>query len=207
MTRRHFIRTAALASLSALAGPKILARFQPCTVNRKTICVRGLPPAFDGIRVALLSDFHHGKLVPSEMIRDSVSLANSLAPDLVALGGDYVHRGREWAEGCFRELEGLRAPLGVFGVLGNHDHYSGAAVAVREAMGRAGIVDLTNRGIDIRRGEESVRIGGVGDLWHERQKLSAALAGVKRASSAVLLSHNPDYVERIRDERVGLVLS
>jgi predicted MPP superfamily phosphohydrolase len=207
MTRRQFIRTAALASLSALAGPKILAQFQPCMVNRKTICVGGLPPAFEGLRVALLSDFHHGNLVPSGMIRDSVRLANSLGPDFVALGGDYVHRGKEWVEGCFRELAGLRAPLGVFGVLGNHDHYSGAEVSVRQAMGRAGIVDLTNRGADIRRGGESLHIGGVGDLWHERQKLSAALAGVTRANSALLLSHNPDYVERIRDDRVGLVLS
>jgi len=207
MTRRNFIKSAAFSSLAALAGPRVLAGFQPCAVNRKTICVRGISPAFDGIRVALLSDFHHGKMVSSQMIRDSVTLANSLDPDLIALGGDYVHRGKEWVEACFHELAELRAPLGVFGVLGNHDHYSGTADSVRKAMGRADILDLTNCGADIRRGGESLRVCGVGDLWQEKQMLGPALAGVRRAESAILLSHNPDYVERLRDERVGLVLS
>jgi hypothetical protein len=207
MTRRHFIKTAAIASLAALAGPRVLAGFQPCVVNRKTICVRGIPPAFEGIRVALLSDFHHGKLVSPERIRDSVSLANSLKPDLIALTGDYVHRGKEWIAGCFHELAGLRAPLGVVGVLGNHDHYTGAGGAVRRAMRDAGIVDLTNRGIEIRRNGEALHVCGVGDLWHEKQILKSALAGSNRPHSAILLSHNPDYVEHIRDNRVGLVLS
>ena len=207
MTRRQFIKSAVFASLAVLAGPRVFAGFQHCTVNRRTIYLRGLAPAFDGIRVALLSDFHHGNLVSAQRIRDSVRLANSLAPDLIALAGDYVHRGGEWAGACFRELAGLRAPLGVFGVLGNHDHYAGAEPLVRAAMGRAGIADLTNRGIEIRRGSGSLHVCGVGDLWKEKQELVAALAGTTRAESAVLLSHNPDYVERIRDGRVGLVLS
>ncbi|MEI8312606.1 MAG: metallophosphoesterase [Verrucomicrobiota bacterium] len=193
--------------MAALAGPRVLAGFQPCIVNRKTICVSGLPAAFNGIRVALLSDFHHGKLVSSQMIRDSVWLANSLEPDLIALTGDYVHRGKEWVGACFRELADLRAPLGVFGVLGNHDHYSGTAESVRQTMRRAGILDLTNCGIDIRREGQSLRVCGVGDLWQEKQHLGSALGGVRRAEAALLLSHNPDYVERIRDDRVGLVLS
>ena len=207
MTRRQFIKSAFLASLAVMAGPRVLAGFQPCVINRRTIYLRGLSPAFDGIQVALLSDFHHGNLVSSQRIRDSVKLANSLAPDLVALAGDYVHRGGEWAGACFRELADLHAPLGVFGVLGNHDHYAGAEPFVRAAMVRAGIVDLTNHGIKIWRGGEGLHVCGVGDLWKEKQKLDTALAGATRAESAVLLSHNPDYVERIRDERVGLVLS
>lgn len=207
MTRRQFIKSAIFASLAVLAGPRIFAGFQPCVVNRRTIFLRGISPAFDGLQVALLSDFHHGPLVSSQRIRDSVRLANSLAPDLIALTGDYVHRGNEWAGGCFRELAHLRAPLGVFGVLGNHDHYAGAEPSVRAAMRRAGIVDLTNRGIMVRRGGEVLHVCGVGDLWKEKQRLAAALAGSTRAESALLLSHNPDYVERIRDGRVGLVLS
>ncbi|MCK9588313.1 MAG: metallophosphoesterase [Terrimicrobiaceae bacterium] len=157
--------------------------------------------------MALLSDFHHGRLVSSQRIRDSVRLANSLTPDLIALTGDYVHRGKEWVGPCFRELAGLHAPLGVFGVLGNHDHYSGAEASVRTAMKRADIVDLTNCGIGIRRGSGTLHVGGVGDLWQEKQKPGPALAGAARAESAILLSHNPDYVEHIRDERVGVVLS
>ena len=207
MTRRQFIKSAAFASLAVLTGPRVLAGFQSCIVNRRTVFLKGLAPEFDGIRVALLSDFHHGTLVTAQRIRDSVKLANSLNPDLIALTGDYVHRGREWVGTCFAELANLRSPLGVFGVLGNHDHYRGAAAAVRTAMGPSGIVDLTNRGVELRRGNGRLHLCGVGDLWHETQMLAAALAGATRAESVLLLSHNPDYVETIRDDRVGLVLS
>ena len=111
MTRRQFIKSAVFASMALLTGPRVFAGFQPCTVNSRTIYLRGLSPEFDGIRVALLSDFHHGNLVSSQRIRDSVKLANSLAPDLVALTGDYVHRGGEWAGACFRELADRRKPV------------------------------------------------------------------------------------------------
>lgn len=207
MTRRRFVHSFFLASLAFLAGERVLAGLQPCVVNRRRICLSGLPPAFDGIRVALLSDFHHGPLVSAKMIRAAVCLTNSLKPDLVALTGDFVHRGREWAEGCFRELADLKAPLGVFGVLGNHDHYRGAEGTVRLAMRRAGIEDLTNRGVCLSRGGSALHLGGVGDLWHERQNLRAAIGRADRAESVLLLSHNPDYAEHIRDDRVGLVLS
>lgn len=207
MTRRQFIRTAFLASLALLAGPRILAGLQPCIVNRRTIPLKGLSAEFDGIRVALLSDFHHGKLVTAKRIRNAVGLATSLSPDLIALTGDYVHRGREWVPGCFRELAGLKAPLGVFGVLGNHDHYLRSSESVRSAMRTAGVIDLTNTNRTIRRGNGTLHLCGVGDLWQEKQHLRRALEGCMHAESALLLSHNPDYVERIRDERVGLVLS
>lgn len=207
MTRRRFIKVSLLGSLSLLAGERAFAGLHPCIVNRQTIFLRGLPPAFDGIRVALMADFHHGPLVSAKMIRDAVRLANSLRPDLIVLPGDFIHRGKEWAAGCFRELAELRAPLGVFGVLGNHDHYLGAADTVRRVMQRAGIRDLTNCGINLSRGGQSLRLCGVGDFWKEKQNLRAALGPADRPDSVILLSHNPDYAEGLRDDRVGIVLS
>ena len=207
MTRRQFVKSSLLASLGLLTGGTMIAGLHPCVVNRQKIFMRGLPPAFDGIRVALLSDFHHGELVSAEMIRDAVRLTNSLLPDLIALPGDFIHRGKEWAADCFRELSALRAPLGVFGVLGNHDHYRGAASSVRMGMERAGITDLTNCGINLSRMGQTLRVCGVGDLWKERQKLGSALGATGRPDSVLLLSHNPDYAEHLLDERVGLMLS
>jgi predicted MPP superfamily phosphohydrolase len=207
MRRRDFLRTLFLGALPFVAGAEVLAALQPLVVNRRRIFMAGLPHEFEGIRVAHLSDFHHGPLVSLARIRGAVRLANSLQPDLVALTGDYIHRGREWADGCFRELAHLQAPLGVFAVLGNHDHYAKAAGHVRAAMGRADIQELTNCGVNLRRNRGELRLGGVGDLWTEKQDLRTALGRGGRADSVILLSHNPDYAERIRDDRVGLVLS
>ncbi len=195
--------------MSAAAGlsiDRVMAGARVC-INPVRIPISGLAPAFDGLRVALLSDFHHGPLVSAEFIRAAVQLANKLKPDVIALTGDFIHRGAEWAEGCFRELSGLKAPMGVFGVLGNHDHYVHASSAVRLAMGKAGIRDLTNRGVNLTRDAQTLRICGVGDLWRENQDLREALGATRKPDSAILLSHNPDYAESVTDDRVGLILS
>jgi len=207
MNRRLFLSLSAQATLGLLAGTSLYSLFSRrlCRINRQHVCVRGLPRAFEGLRVALLSDFHHGPHVPLEMVTKSVSLANSLRPDLIALTGDFVHRGKAWVAPCFRELAKLRAPLGVFGVLGNHDHYAGAAKISHEVMAAVGIRNLTNTGVNLRRSGDVLRVGGVGDLWNDEQRLDLALG--KEGNPALLLSHNPDFTQQIRDERVGLVLS
>lgn len=197
------------AALALTAGGGAVAFFSSyhCTINRCEIRPGGISPAFDGFRIALLSDFHHSPWVPASYIREVVQLANSLQPDLIALTGDFVHHGGQWAGGCFRELAALRSSHGVVGVLGNHDHYDNAATVVRDELQRAGITDLTNRGVTLHRGGESLHLAGTGDYWREKQDLTRALSAVRRSRSAILLQHNPDYVERLHDERVGLVLS
>jgi hypothetical protein len=67
MTRRQFVKSSLLASLGLLTGEAMISGFQPWIVNRQRIFLRGLALAFDGIRVALLSDFHHGELVSADM--------------------------------------------------------------------------------------------------------------------------------------------
>jgi predicted MPP superfamily phosphohydrolase len=179
-----------------------------CLVNRQTIFLAGLSPAFEGFRMALLSDFHFSPWITSEYLRRVVGMTNALQPDLIVLTGDYVnHNGRKWAPGCMRALADLSSPHGVIGVLGNHDHYQGGASPVRDAMKRAGIVDLTNTSITLQRDGEVFHLGGVGDLWKERQKLPEAIGSSRTPRSVVLLSHNPDYAERIHDDRIGVVLS
>ena len=71
----------------------------------------------------------------------------------------------------------------------------------------AGIIDLTNRGIALRRPGTLFHIAGVGDLWTDDQDLPRALSSVPEDGCAVLLSHNPDYLEDMDDRRVKLMLA
>ncbi len=210
MNRRKFLSLAlkgALGTGAAWGAASYFSATSGCVVNQKEAFLPGLPRAFDGFRVAFLSDFHHSPWISCSYIRDTVQQVNALQPDLIALGGDYVHRGSNWAPSCMAELSALEAWHGVCGVLGNHDHYKNAASSVRDSMRKAGIEELTNRGIALRRGGEELWVGGVGDWQKDRQNLATALSGARHERSALLLSHNPDYIEEIRDERVGLALS
>jgi predicted MPP superfamily phosphohydrolase len=141
-----------------------------------------------------------------EYVRHVVATMNALKPHLIALGGDYVQANPRFAAPCIAELGRLQAPAGRFAVLGNHDHVQGARACL-EALETAGIAEVNNRGVWIERAGARLRICGVDDLWRGQQDLAAALGRASRDDAVVLLSHNPDFVESIEDERVGLVLS
>jgi predicted MPP superfamily phosphohydrolase len=208
MKRRTFLRNTGLTALGAALGVGY-ARMESrwLVVEQVTLAVPNLPGAFKGKRVAILADFHHGPYAPLPYIAHAVDMANGLGADLVLLGGDYPHRGLQFIAPCVRELGRLRAPLGVYAVLGNHDHYDDAQPVVSAALWEAGISELTNRGRWIETGGEKLWLCGVDDYWRGVQDLPAALAGATKEDAVILLSHNPDYVEEIHDERVGLVLS
>ena len=74
-------------------------------------------------------------------------------------------------------------------------------------MADHGIRELSNTGTWIEKQGQRLRVAGVDDLWEADQFLDLALADTHDDESAILLSHNPDYVEQIDDPRVGLVLS
>jgi predicted MPP superfamily phosphohydrolase len=209
MTRRTFLMRAAAASaavgLPAAAYPVLEARWLQHTMTR--VAVPNLPPAFAGARVVYLADLHHGRFTPRSYLIEVIERANALKPDLVLLGGDYVAgRDARYLAPCLEMLGSLRARWGRFAVLGNHDHWTDAAIA-RDGLARAGIEAIDNRGVWVERGGDRLRVCGVGDLWADAQDLDAALGDATPRDASLLLSHNPDFVESIRDPRVGLAFS
>ena len=222
--RRQFLQTfarrVALPALAAGAGGGAYMAWEAKrpVVTRVETTLRDLPAAFDGLRVAFLSDTHHGPFVPLAYLEDVVDLTNAQRPDLVLLGGDYVqrrraafvHLGRDHRRyiapgiGVFADL---CAPLGRFAVLGNHD-YRTDPVRTRRALRDAGFTDLTNAGVWLERpGGARLRVAGVDDCRTGRPRLRQALGDLRAGEACLLFTHNPDYVERVRDARVDLVLS
>lgn len=208
MDRRKFLKRAGLAALgtTVVGGVYPFLEAKWCHVARRTIAVPNLPPPFRGTTAALLADVHHGPYVPLEYVRRVVEMTNALEPDIVLLAGDYVHRSSGYIAPGIAELGKLRARMGRFAVRGNHDNREFAPIT-RAALAEARLPDLTNTGVWLERRGARLRIGGVGDLWTDRQDLGAALGDATLDDATILLSHNPDFVEGIRDPRVGLVLS
>ncbi len=190
----------ALVAAYSLVEPRLLR------VTRLTVRSPDVPSAFHGARIAFLSDIHHGPYFSLKRVRRVVDIVNGLRPDVILLGGDYVHRDARYIAPVFAELARLRAPLGVFAVAGNHDHWEGIDLT-RQEMAKARIVNLDNRAAWVTMGGDRIRIGGVGDLWEDTHDLAPTLDGARESDFVILLSHNPDYAERIQTRGIDLVLS
>jgi hypothetical protein len=208
MNRRVFLRSALAATIPV---PGVIAAYglfesSWVKIDRQTLPLARLPRAFDGTTIAFLTDLHHGPFTNLDYIAAVVRTTLVLRPDLIVLGGDYSLKDSHYIRPCLDVLASLKAPLGVFGVLGNHDYWHGVT-ETREGMRAARITELTNAGVWVTRGSERFRLAGVDDLWTGKVKLNDALGDAKPDDACLLVSHNPDFAERLRDKRVGLVLS
>jgi predicted MPP superfamily phosphohydrolase len=209
MNRRAFLKTAVAAAVpTAPVAAASYGLFEAgwVQIERPELPLPNLPRSFDGLRVAFLTDVHHGPYTPLDYVAAVVRTTMNLRPDLVIHGGDYSLKDTKYIAPCFDVLAGLSAPLGVYGVLGNHDYRNGVA-ETRAGMTAAGVTELTNRGTWVGRGGSRFWLGGVDDLWFGNVDVAAALGPTKPGDGALVVSHNPDVAETVRDRRVGLMLS
>ncbi len=170
--------------------------------------------ALDSLIVVQLSDFHAG-FTPSfnlRATRRAVDLALAARPDLVLITGDFAG-GPHGAGELRRQLRRLRAPLGVFGVLGNHDHGDSKAPFVQPTDPRViedcGVRLLTNETATVKHGAGAVQIGGVDDTDGGHDDLPVVLAQLDRRPGVLrlLLSHHADVVKRTAPGDFHLTLS
>lgn len=208
MNRRSFLKavlgTAAVAPVAAASYGVFESTW--LKVDRQTLPLPRLPQSFDGTTVAFLTDIHHGPFTSLEYITDVVRTTQMLQPDLIVLGGDYSLRDSRYVGPCFEVLGDLKAPMGVYGVLGNHDYWHGLN-ETKQGFGSARVQDLTNKGVWFEKRGERFRLAGVDDMWMGRRDLKAALGDSSATDACLLVSHNPDVAESLRDPRVGLMLS
>ena len=206
MTRRQFVKRAAVASV-ALGGVYPFLEAKWCRLTRRTVAIPNLPSVFDGTTVAYLSDVHHGPYVPRLYVRSVVDTTNRMNPDIVLLGGDYSHHGTRYVAPVHEDLGRLRAKMGRFAVLGNHDSWDGLDESIA-GLEAAKIPLLRNAGAWLEQGRSRLRIAGVGDLWTDRPDVPLAVgAEATDRDAVILMSHNPDVAEYCDDRRVGLILS
>lgn len=176
-------------------------------VEEVALPLAGLPAAFEGYRIALLSDLHVFPYTPRRLLEQAVRVVSERAPDLVVMPGDFVSYSARRLE-RYRELLGrLQAPDGVLATLGNHDHKVGAG-KVRRTLEGAGVRVLHNESVGLERGGAHLAVAGLDDVLEGEPDLTAALREVDESGPALLLVHEPDLApENLRDPRVGLQLS
>jgi predicted MPP superfamily phosphohydrolase len=184
---------------------------QRLTVQRAEITLPHWPRELDGLTLALISDVHGGAPYVSVLkLRELVALTNRERPDLVFLLGDYVIQGVLGGrfmppETTARELGALRARLGRFAVLGNHDHWLDAA-RVSAAFEAATIPVVDGMRVRLVDNGRALSILGLGDAWTVRPDVGAVTRQIPDGEAALLLTHNPDVFPSI-PASVDLVLA
>jgi predicted MPP superfamily phosphohydrolase len=222
LTRRGFIRLCFLGILGVAAGKGFL-NSRALELSQVVVWLKGLPHAFDGLKVGHITDIHAGPLVSQALIRQGVDLIIAAQPDLIVLTGDFVSGATKilWTtyggfkqhhcDYCMHELGRLRAPLGTFAVLGNHDFWSGKTVAEKIAKDliNVKVCVLRNEATSLRMGSKSIQLFGVDDYWEDSYDLVRALQDSPEGPLRILLSHNPDVNEDITviRKRIDLVVS
>ncbi len=165
-SRRRFLeQTAVVVSATPFlaAGYGLLYERQNVEVVRQRVRLARLPKAFDGFRIAQLSDIHLGPFTTADYIRRCVAITNGLAPDLIALTGDYICWDREAQGDVVRVLAGLTAPHGVFGCLGNHEADVGIEESITRLFAAQGIRILRQERAPIRLRDDTLNLIGIDD--------------------------------------------
>lgn len=192
-------------NLSAAARAALTEPFR-LTVEHHQIRLRRLPRELDGFRIVQLSDLHHSPFTSRQQIERAIETANSLQPDIVALTGDYVSKEREYAAPCAELLGALSPKHGVYGVLGNHDHWTDAAL-ITDLFRAEGITMLVNQGMRFEKNGAAFWLAGVDDTMVGLEDLPLALAGSSEHEFKLLLAHNPIILRKAARAGVDLVLS
>jgi predicted MPP superfamily phosphohydrolase len=200
-----FLFAAGLAFWGFLIEPNRLI------LHQETIQIDNWPKELSGLRIAVISDIHTGgPFINDEKLRDIVDRTNALNPDLIVLLGDYMspnswHSHRVEPEVTAAALRNLKAPLGVYSVLGNHDWwYNGEKV--RRAFEQNGIHILEDEVAEVKWRDKSFWLAGLADLWTRPQHIGETIAKVPPGSTVIALTHNPDIFPRL-PQNVPLLLA
>ncbi|MBW2453002.1 MAG: metallophosphoesterase [Deltaproteobacteria bacterium] len=189
----------------ALAAWGVLVRRRWLRVVTIDVPVAGLGTAFDGYRIAQLSDLHVGSLCPPTWAERWVRIVNELDVDAVALTGDYVSSGVTFHQAIAAALGRLQARDGVFAVMGNHDYF-GDGEPLMTLLREGGVVLLRNEHVTVERNGDHFCLAGVDDRFTERTDIAAALAGRDPDLPLIVLVHDPTAFLPLADRGAALVL-
>lgn len=179
-------------------------------IREETVRIDNWPSQLDGLRIAVFSDIHvDNRFITEKKLRTIVERTNQQQPELIVILGDYVAGGRGNArvepEVFASVLKDLRAPLGIYSVLGNHDWwYNGAKV--RKALEQNGIRVLENESAKVDARGTSFWLVGLADLWTQPQRIATTVATVPDGQPLIALTHNPDIFPNV-PQRVPLLLA
>ncbi|MEL6558123.1 MAG: metallophosphoesterase [Bacteroidota bacterium] len=225
--RTKFLTTTAVVAgaLPAITlGFGVVSGAYDYRVRRRTVYFPNLPKEFDGIKVVQLSDIHSGSFYNKTAVKGGIELAMAEKPDIICFTGDLVNDQSKEVEDYVPVFEKLKAPLGVYSVMGNHDYGDYKQWASRDAKAK----DIANlhkahelMGWDLLLNEnrkikvDGAEIGLLGiENWGKGRfskygDLNKTMQGMEEMPFKLLMSHDPSHWEAqvIPETNIDLTLS
>ncbi len=217
------VAMALILSLIVLFGITLGKHFY--RIRRETLSFPDLPEAFDGFTITQITDVHSGSFSNAAGVQKGLDLINAQQSDVILFTGDLVNNQATEMDPWIPAFAKLKASMGKFSVLGNHDYGDyirwESAEAKRVNLARLkqvhqdiGFRLLLDEAIELHKDGQSITLLGV-ENWgkggfHKYGDLGKATASVAEAAFKILLSHDPSHWEGVtldHDKHVHLTLS
>ena len=211
--RRVFLRRGVYGLTAASFGGAaygMLVERSECEVTEHIVRIPGLPPEFSGYSIGLVTDVHSSLYMTEADMRRYVKVLNGMGTDMILVGGDLVNGMGDEIDPFAEAFSALRAPDGIFGVLGNHDFYTREADRVARTATEGGVHILRDESRVIHRGGSSLTLLGIDDTGTGPltvQRIRRAAAHAAASGPRILLCHRPYFFREAAAEGVDLMLS
>lgn len=212
ITRSAFLSWAGIATSATLFGT-LLYGFRNkynYQVVRQQLRFDHLPESFRGMKLVHISDIHSGSFLDKQAVLRGVRMINELKPDLILFTGDLVNDRASEMESHMDVFNQLKAPMGVYSTLGNHDYgdyvaWPSEGITQAENLQRLQGVHaalgwrlLMNEHVELRRGNDSIALIGI-ENWSAKARfpkhgrMDLAYPGVEKYPFKILMSHDPSH--------------
>lgn len=220
--RRRFIQTGAFALGGLFLNASVLAAAngrEENTVDRIVVRIPNLPEGLKGTTIAMISDIHSSLFMTRDNMEHYARILKSLKADLIVLPGDFVNSKTREVYPFAEAFSGLHAPLGVYGVTGNHDYYTREIDVVAREVEQAGIRVLRNENLRIEKNGVGFRLLGIDDdaIYDvrdylregktEKGRIENLVKGIGPKEPTIFLCHKPYPFEEYAQLGIDLMLS
>jgi len=218
MSRRSFLRVGGAVLGAGALGVLGTSLYEPheIPISQVTVQLKRLPAAFDGLRIAQLSDIHFNSFMTSSHLERIVELTNAEKADLVLLSGDFVtvelaagsrRKLAEYAWPCADILRKLKSPLGSFAVLGNHDYETNADVVAEALTSGSQIHLLRNQSHPLEKDGARLWFAGIDNVTMGRARPTETLHRIPKHECTLVAVHEPDIADELQRFPVDFQMS
>ena len=210
--RRQLLKMSGGAAVGVIFGTPLVSTIaspRDYRITKIPLSFPNLPHGLHGLTIAQVSDVHSGIYMAEDHMMEIVELTNSLRANMVVLTGDHVDSSDVQIPSVRDAMKMLKSDYGVYGCLGNHDHFA-TAEKVSAALEQVGVVMLNNAHREPVINGETFSLIGVDDAGYgssDFARLDEAMRGVDPETFKILLSHRPTFFGHAKRANIDLTLA